>query len=77
MSVKRNIAANYLGQVWTAVMGLAFVPLYIRYLGMEAYGLIGVFAMLQTWLSLLDFGLTPTLTREMARPIANAEDTQL
>lgn len=77
MSVKRNIAANYLGQAWIAVMGLAFVPLYIRYLGMEAYGLIGVFAMLQTWLSLLDFGLAPTLTREMARPIVNAEDTQL
>jgi O-antigen/teichoic acid export membrane protein len=74
MAVRRNIAANYAGQAWTALMGLAFVPLYIRYLGMEAYGLIGVFAMLQTWLSLLDFGLTPTLTRELARPVADARD---
>lgn len=48
-------------------MGLAFVPLYIRYLGMEAYGLIGLFAVLQAWLSLLDMGMTPTLGREMAR----------
>lgn len=67
MSLKRNLAANYVGQAWAAVMGLAFLPLYIRYLGPEALGLIGVFAMLQAWLALLDLGITPTLTREMAR----------
>jgi O-antigen/teichoic acid export membrane protein len=67
VSVKRNIIANYAGQAWTALIGLAFVPVYIRYLGIEAYGLIGVFALLQTWLSLLDLGLTPALSREMAR----------
>ncbi len=48
-------------------MGLAFIPLYIRYLGIEVYGLIGLFAVLQAWLSLLDIGMTPTLGREMAR----------
>lgn len=48
-------------------MALAFIPLYIRYLGMEAYGLIGLFAMLQAWLTLLDMGMAPTLSREMAR----------
>lgn len=48
-------------------MGLAFIPLYIKYLGIESYGLIGLFTVLQTWLSLLDMGMTPTLGREMAR----------
>ncbi len=48
-------------------MGLAFIPLYIKYLGIEAYGMIGLFALLQAWLSLLDMGMTPTLGREMAR----------
>ena len=57
--LKRNLIANYLGQGWTALMGLAFVPLYIQYLGIEAYGLIGLFAVLQAWLALLDMGLTP------------------
>jgi O-antigen/teichoic acid export membrane protein len=65
--VKRNIIANYIGGAWSALMGIAFVPLYIRYLGMEAYGLIGIFALLQSWLALLDLGLTPTVGREMAR----------
>lgn len=57
-------------------MGIAFVPLYIKYLGMEAYGLIGVFAILQAWLTLLDMGMTPTLNREMARYTAGAHTAQ-
>lgn len=65
--LKRNLIANYLGQGWTALMGLAFIPLYIKYLGIEAYGVIGLYAVLQAWLSLLDMGMTPTLSREMAR----------
>lgn len=65
--LKRNLIANYLGQGWVAIMGLAFIPLYIKYLGIEAYGLIGIFAVLQAWLSLLDMGMTSTLSREMAR----------
>lgn len=65
--IRRNIFANYLGQGWSAIMGLAFVPLYIKYLGIEAYGLIGIFAVLQAWLNILDVGMTPTLGREMGR----------
>lgn len=65
--LKHNLIANYLGQGWTALMSLVFVPIYIKYLGIEAYGLIGLFAVLQAWLNLLDMGMKPTLNREMAR----------
>jgi O-antigen/teichoic acid export membrane protein len=65
--LKRNVIANFLGQGWTALMGLAFVPLYIKYLGVEAYGLIGFYAVMQAWLTLFDMGITQTLNREMAR----------
>ncbi len=65
--VKRNIIANFAGQGWAAVMALAFVPLYIKFLGIEAYGLIGFFAMLQGAFQILDFGLSQTMNREMAR----------
>lgn len=67
MSLKRNIVANYLGQGVVALMGMAFIPVYIRYLGMEAWGLVGFMSMLQAAMALLDVGLTPTLNREMAR----------
>lgn len=76
MSLKKNVLANYLGQGWIALMGLAFVPLYIKYLGIEAYGLIGIFAILQAWLTLLDMGMSPTLSREMARHTAGAHTSQ-
>jgi len=65
--LKWNLAANYLSQGWVALMNLAFIPLYVRYLGVEAYGLIGLFGVLQAWLALLDMGVKPVLSREMAR----------
>jgi O-antigen/teichoic acid export membrane protein len=76
MSLKKNLVANYIGQGWQALMGLAFVPLYIRYLGVEAYGLIGIFALLQAWLTLLEMGMKPALGREMARFTAGAHNAQ-
>lgn len=76
MALKRNLIANYLGQGWVALMGLAFIPLYIKYLGIEAYGLIGLFAVLQAWLSLLDMGMKPTLNREMARFTGGAHSAE-
>lgn len=76
MSLKKNVIANYLGQGWTALMGLAFIPVYIHYLGVEAWGLVGFMSMLQAWLTLLDMGLTPTLSREMARFQAGAHGAQ-
>lgn len=75
-SVKTNVIANYLGGIWNALMGLAFVPLYIHYLGVESYGLIGVFVSMQAWLVLLDMGLAPALGREMARFGANVDSAE-
>lgn len=74
--LKRNTIANFIGQGWVALMGLAFIPIYIRYLGVEAWGLVGFMSMLQAWFVLLDMGLTPTLSREMARFQAGAHSAQ-
>lgn len=48
-------------------MALVFIPLYIKFMGIEAYGLVGIFATLQALFSLLDMGLGATVNREMAR----------
>ncbi len=76
MAVKRNILANYIGQATTSLLGIVFVPVYISYLSIEAYGLVGLFAVIQVWMSLLDLGMTPTLAREMALFKNDAESTQ-
>jgi O-antigen/teichoic acid export membrane protein len=67
MSLKRNITANYISQLYVAGIGILTVPLYIKYMGPEAYGLVGFFAVLQVFFNLLDAGLTPTMARESAR----------
>ena len=67
MSLRKNILANYASQLYVTAVGIVIVPLYIRYMGAEAYGLVGFFAMLQAWFNLLDMGLTPTMARESAR----------
>jgi O-antigen/teichoic acid export membrane protein len=67
MSLKRNIIASYISQFYATLIGIFLVPVYVRYMGVEAYGLIGFFTMMQAWISLLDMGLTQTLARETAR----------
>ena len=64
---KLDLVANFSGTGWSAVMQLAFVPLYIKFMGIEAYGLVGFYLMLQSVLQALDLGLSPTMNREMAR----------
>ncbi len=71
MSLSRNLLAGLFNSIWTALLGLAVVPLYLKYLGMEAYGLIGFFVTLQALLQLLDMGLAPTINREVARHSAD------
>ena len=66
-SLKASIIANFAGNGWVALINLVFVPIYLKYLGAEGYGLIGIFASLQVVLSLLDSGLSTTLNKEMAR----------
>ena len=65
--LKKNIAANFAGGMWQSLMTIIFIPIYIKFMGIEAWGLIGIFATLQAIFGLLDMGLSSTLNREMAR----------
>jgi O-antigen/teichoic acid export membrane protein len=65
--LKRNILANSISSFWAACMSLAFIPLYIHFMGIEAFGLIGIFITTQAMFALLDMGISTTLNREMAR----------
>lgn len=43
------------------------LPFYLKYLGAEAYGLVGFFTMLMSWMAILDMGFSSTLAREAAK----------
>jgi len=66
-SIRQNLILNFLGQGWVAIISIALIPFYIKYLGAEAYGVVGLFALMQAWFQLLDVGLSSTLSREMGR----------
>ncbi len=66
--------ANFAGKAWSGVFSLAFVPIYIRLMGVEVYGLLGIFMSLSALLALLDMGLSATLNRELSR-LSVAEDS--
>ena len=76
-SVKRNITANFAGSAWVALMSLAFVPFYIRLMGIESYGIVGVLISLQALFAVLDLGLSQTLAREMARLSVDPKNSSL
>lgn len=73
-SVKRNVIFNYIGQFYITIIGIVVLPLFLGQMGAEAYGLIGFFALLQAWMSLLDLGMSPTLGREVARLKSNSSE---
>jgi O-antigen/teichoic acid export membrane protein len=76
VSVKANVVANYISQAYIALLGFVFVPVFIKYLGIEAFGLVAIFTILQSSLAVLDMGMKPALGREMAKFTARGHDPQ-
>jgi O-antigen/teichoic acid export membrane protein len=71
-TVTRNILANVAGATLGMLAFLAVVPVYLRLLGPEAYGLVGLFTTVMLAAAALDLGLGATLNREIARMTARA-----
>jgi len=69
---RRNLAANFVAQVWGVVLNLAFIPVFLHLLGPEQYGLIAFGISLQAVLAVLDLGLATTANREFSRARAGA-----
>jgi O-antigen/teichoic acid export membrane protein len=70
LRIARNYLAGLSNSVWSAIIAIAVVPFYLKYLGIESYGLIGFLTFTQGVVALLDFGLGPTISREVARGAA-------
>ena len=62
-----NLTVSYFGQIWVVLMSVLFIPIYIKFLGVESYGIIGLYTFLQASLVILDLGLRTALSRETVR----------
>jgi len=74
--LKRNIIANLIGNGWSAVLSIIVIPVYIHFMGIESYGLIGFSITLLAFFTILDVGIAQTISREMARLTALPEKAQ-
>lgn len=64
---RKNLLFGLVSSAWSALVALAVVPFYLRFLGLDYYGLIGFFVALQSIFVVLDMGLSATMSREVAR----------
>lgn len=69
----RNAVANLTGQIIVAAVQLLMIPLYVRFVGIEAWGLFGFYLSVQAFAQLLDFGMSATVNRQLARYSARGE----
>jgi len=65
--IYRIVIGSYLAQAYVTLIGIILMPVYLHILGASAFGLVGFYLMLQSWVQLLDLGISPTFSREMAR----------
>ncbi len=62
----KNVMWNLLGGVWAGVLIVLATPWYVSRLGLEGYGILGLWLMMQVMMGLLDMGMGATLVREFA-----------
>lgn len=70
----KNISANLLSNLWLTALMLLLTPLYVHFLGMESYGLIGFYLSWGIILGILDTGISATAIREIAWLTARPEE---
>jgi O-antigen/teichoic acid export membrane protein len=65
-SSSSKVLINLLGRVITALAGIIFVPVYIRIIGAESYGLVAFYGTLAGALIVLDLGLSIAVSRRVS-----------
>lgn len=62
----KNVIWNLIGGLYAGVLIVIATPLYVSRLGLEGYGILGLWLMMQVMMGLLDVGMGATLIREFA-----------
>ena len=65
-SLGRGIGAGLVSSGWLAALSLVLAPIYVQLLGVESYGLIGLYTAALAIGGILDVALSATVSREIA-----------
>lgn len=69
-SVRKNFGFNIAGGLSIAALHFFLIPIQISFLGFEAYAVVSLLISLQLLLTVFDFGLSNTITKQVAEDIS-------
>ena len=61
-----KLISNFGSRIWSLVSVFIFVPLYIHYLGIENYAIIGFYTLILGIISFADAGMSSAVIREFS-----------
>ena len=68
----KKLSILYFAQIYKAILPLIFIPIILKALGAERYGMISFFSMLVGWLGILDIGVSGSFLKLVATSKNNA-----
>ena len=74
--IKKNILANLVGRFWSVLSVFFFLPIYIKFLGIENFSIISFSLIIHGLMIVIDSGLSAALAREFARS-DNSNETKI
>jgi O-antigen/teichoic acid export membrane protein len=77
MSLSKNTLWNIGGNVAPLLLGAITIPILIRHLGMERFGILTLLWAIVGYFSLFDFGLGRGITQQIARSLENKHENQI
>ena len=76
-SIAKNTIYNLLGNIIPALFAIVFIPLLIKGLGTERFGILSIAWMIIGYFSLFDFGIGKGLTKIIAERIGSNQTAQI
>jgi len=73
MSIKYALSFSYTARIYSALISVVVTPLYLDRVGVEGFGLMGFFLMLQGWIAIIDAGISGSLSRQISITKSNKE----
>ena len=64
--LKSNILFNFVGNAWLGLLTLIVTPIQVNLLGIEAFGFVGLIAILQILFGSFDLGIAATVTKTIS-----------
>ncbi|RZJ46768.1 MAG: hypothetical protein EOO44_22605, partial [Flavobacterium sp.] len=64
-----KLISNYAAKFWGLISVFIFIPIYIKFLGVENYGVISFNALLLGIISFADAGMSSAIVKEFAKDL--------